>query len=45
MKDWVGTTRSWLVGLTVAVLTLTTAFFCGVQAAGLVAAVDFGLGS
>jgi hypothetical protein len=41
--DWVGTTRSGVVGLAAAVLTLT-AFFFDFPAAGLVAAVDFGLG-
>jgi hypothetical protein len=43
MGDWVGTTSSVVVGLAAAVLTLA-AFFFGFPAAGLVAAVDFGLG-
>jgi hypothetical protein len=42
MGDWVGTTSS-VVGLAAAVLTLA-AFFFVFPAAGLVAAVDFGLG-
>ena len=44
VEDWVGTTRSGIVGLAAAVLTLATAFFFGFPAASLVAAVDFGLG-
>jgi hypothetical protein len=44
VEDWVGTTRSGVVGLAVAVLTLAAAFFFVFPAAGLVAAVDFGLG-
>jgi hypothetical protein len=43
MGDWVGITSSVVVGLAAAVLTLA-AFFLGFPAAGLVAAVDFGLG-
>ena len=39
-----GTTRSGVVGLAAAVLTLAAAMFFGFPAAGLVAAVDFGLG-
>jgi hypothetical protein len=41
--DWVGTTSSGVVGLAAGVLTLA-AFFFDFPAAGLVAAVDFGLG-
>jgi hypothetical protein len=44
VEDWVGTTRSGVVGLAVAVLTLAAAFFFVFPAASLVAAVDFGLG-
>jgi hypothetical protein len=43
MGDWVGTTSSVVVGLAAAVLTLA-AFFFGFPAAGVVAAVGFGLG-
>jgi hypothetical protein len=43
MGDWVGTTSSEVVGLAAAVLTLAALFF-GFPAAGLMAAVDFGLG-
>jgi len=43
VEVWVGTTRSDVVGLAAAVLTLATAFFYGFQARGLVAAVDLGL--
>ena len=39
-----GTTRSGVVGLVATVLTLTAAMFFDFPAAGLVAAVDFGLG-
>ena len=39
-----GTTRSGIVGLATAVLTLEAALFFGLTVAGLVAAVDFGLG-
>ena len=41
---WVGTTRSMVVCFAAAVLTLAAAFFLDFPAAGLVAAVDFGLG-
>jgi hypothetical protein len=44
VEDWVGTTKSGTVGLAVAVFTLAAAFFFVFPAAGLVAAVDFGLG-
>jgi hypothetical protein len=44
VEDWVGTTWSGGVGLAVAVLTLAAAFFFIFPAAGLVAAVGFGLG-
>ena len=44
VEDWVGTTRSGVVGLGSAVLTLVTAFFFVFHATGLVAAVDFCLG-
>jgi hypothetical protein len=40
----VGTTRSGVVGLAAAVLTLAAAFLFVFPVAGLVAAVDFGLG-
>ena len=39
-----GTNNSGVVGLAAAVLTLAAAFFSVFPAAGLVAAVDFGLG-
>ena len=39
-----GTTRSGVVGLAAAVLTLAAAFFFVFRAASLVAAVDLGLG-
>ena len=45
VEGWVGTTRSGVVGLAAAVLTLAAAFFFDFPAASLVAAVDFGLGS
>jgi len=41
---WVGTTRSGVVGLAAAGLTLAAAFFLNFPAAGLGAAVDFGSG-
>jgi hypothetical protein len=44
LEDLVGATRSGVVGLAAAVLTLTAAFFFGLTAACLVAAVDFSLG-
>jgi hypothetical protein len=44
LEDWVGTTRSGVVGLAAAVLTLAAAFFFGLSVAGLVAAVYFSLG-
>jgi hypothetical protein len=44
VEDWVGTTSSGVVGLAVAVLTLAAVFFFVFKAAGLVAAVNFGLG-
>jgi len=44
VEDWVGTTRSEAVGWAVAVLRLAVTFFFVFPAAGLVAAVDFGLG-
>jgi hypothetical protein len=44
VEIWVETTRSGVVGLAAAVLTLAAAFFFASPAAGLVAAVDFGLG-
>ena len=44
MEDWVGTTSSGVVFLAAAVLTLVAAFFFVFPVAGLVAAVDFGLG-
>jgi hypothetical protein len=40
VEVWVGTTRSGVVCLAAAVLTLAVAFFFGFPAAGLVAAVD-----
>jgi hypothetical protein len=43
VDDWVGTTSSEVVGLAAAVLTLAALFF-DFPVAGLVAAVDFGLG-
>jgi VIT1/CCC1 family predicted Fe2+/Mn2+ transporter len=39
---WVVTTRSGVVGLTAAILTLAAAFFLDFTAAALVAAVDLG---
>ena len=39
-----GTTRSGVVGLAAAAVTLAAAFFFDFPAAGLVAAVDFGSG-
>ena len=44
VEVWVGTTSSGFVCLAAAVLKLATAFFFVFPAAGLVAAVDFGLG-
>jgi hypothetical protein len=44
VEDWVGTNRSGVVGSAVAILTLAAAFFFVFPAAGLVAAVDFGVG-
>jgi hypothetical protein len=44
VEDWVGTTRSGVVGLVLAVLTNTAAFLFVSPAAGLMAAVNFGLG-
>jgi hypothetical protein len=44
MEDWVGTTRSGVVGLVAAVLTLAAAFFFGLSVTGVVAAGDFSLG-
>jgi hypothetical protein len=44
VEDWVGTTSLGVGGLAAAVLTLAAAFFFVFLAAGLVAAVDFGLG-
>jgi hypothetical protein len=44
VEDWVGTTRSGVVGLAAAVLTLAAAFFFVFPATGLVAAVHIGLG-
>ena len=44
VEGWVGTTRSGVVGLAVAVMTLAATFFFVFPGAGLVAAVDFGLG-
>jgi hypothetical protein len=43
VEDWVVATSSEVVGLAASVLTLA-AFFFDFPAAGLVAAVDFGLG-
>jgi hypothetical protein len=43
VEDRVSTTRSGVVGLKVAVFTLAAAFFLVFPAAGIVAAVDFGL--
>jgi hypothetical protein len=40
VEFWVETTKSWVVCLAAAVLTLAAAFFLGFPAAGLVAAVD-----
>jgi hypothetical protein len=40
----VGTTRSGVVGFEAAVLTLAASFFLDFQGAGLVVAVDLGLG-
>jgi hypothetical protein len=45
VEDWVGTTSLVFGGLAAAVLTLAAAFFFIFPAAGLVAAVHFGLGS
>jgi hypothetical protein len=45
VEVWVVTTKSGVLGLMAAVLTLALAFFFVFPAAGLVAAVDFGLGS
>jgi energy-converting hydrogenase Eha subunit G len=44
VEDWVGTIISGVGGLAVAVLTLAVAFFFVFPEAGLVAAVDLGLG-
>ena len=44
VEAWVGTTRSGIVFLAAAVLTLVAAFLFGFPAAGLVTAVDLGLG-
>jgi hypothetical protein len=44
VENLVGTTRSGVVGLVALVLTLAAAFFFVFPAAGIVAAVDFGLG-
>ena len=44
VQDWVGTTRSVVLGLLAAVLTHAAALFFVFPAAGLVAAADFGLG-
>ena len=43
MEIWVGTTSSRVVGLAAAVSTLAANFLFVFSAAGLVAAVDFGL--
>ena len=44
MGDWLGTTRSWVVGFAAKVLTHVPAFFFALPAADLVAAADFVLG-
>jgi hypothetical protein len=44
VEDWVGTTILRVVGLASADLTLAAAFFFIFAVAGLVVAVDFGLG-
>jgi hypothetical protein len=43
LEDWVGTTRSGVVGFAAAGLTLAVAFFLGLSVAGLVATLDFSL--
>ena len=44
MDIWVGTTRSGVVGLAAAGLTLAAAFFFGFPGAGLMPAVNLGSG-